>query len=100
MKIKVKIARSLWDKVFGLIDQRNTLPLLFYTRFGLHTFFLHQPIDVLVLSTDLTIQKIKENLLPNSFFFYNPKFKLVLELPKGFIKFNKLTLGDKISFIS
>lgn len=96
MKIKTRIASSIWDKVFGLIDKRNKPPLLFDTRFGIHTFFVWEDIDVLVLDHKNYIKKISVNLRPFSFLFYNPMYNKVLELPGGFINSNKLKLGDKI----
>jgi len=96
VKIKVKLATSLWDSFFGLIDKRNTPPMQFRTRFGIHTFFLSYPIDILVLDSELRVKVTKKNLLPFNFFFYNPTYYNVIELEAGFIAKNKINLGDKI----
>ncbi len=82
----------------GLIDKKNSPPMVFYTRFGIHTFFMSYPIDVLVLDKNKQVKKIKKNLKPNRFFFYNPKYITVIELDKGFVDTNKIRLGDKIDF--
>lgn len=73
--------------------------MFFVTRFGLHTFFLKQPIDVLVLDNQLTIKIMKLSLVPNRFFFYPPQYKYILELPENYIKTNHLKLGDKINIV-
>lgn len=70
--------------------------MLFHTRFGIHTFFMKYPIDVLVLDKNKIIVKVKSSLKPNNLFFYNPKYSLIVELENGFVKKNKLQLGDKI----
>ncbi len=74
--------------------------MLFHTHFGIHTLFMNYPIDVLVLDENKKIVKAKNSLMPNKLFFYNPKYSVVLELESGFIKKNKLQLGDKIELNS
>lgn len=84
--IKAKICRSIKDRTIGLIDRQKAEPMLFFTRFGIHTFGLKFPVDVLILGGDDRVVKIKENLTPNSFCFWLPKFNKVLELPAGYVK--------------
>jgi hypothetical protein len=74
--------------------------MLFHTHFGIHTFLMKYPIDVLVLDESKKIVKAKCSLKPNRLFFYNPKYSLVLELEKGYINKNRLRLGDKIELNS
>lgn len=77
---------GLWKKSFGLIGKNKPENLLFKTRFGIHTFGMRFPIDVLVLDKNYKVIKFKETLLPNNFFFWNPRYNLVLELPSGTVK--------------
>ena len=85
----LKICNSFIDRTLGLLLPNNPRNLLFKTRFGIHTFFLKQAIDVLILDDHLKIVQIKQNLKPNSLFFWNPKYFQILELSKGTItKFN------------
>lgn len=100
MKIKAKIAKSLAEKAIGLMADMNSPPMLFKTRFGIHTFFLSKPIDVLVLNPKGVVVMVKSCLKPFRFFFYNPKYNLVLELKKGFILSRNIKEGDKIKVIS
>lgn len=82
----LKIAESFIDRILGLLIKSNPRSLLFKTRFGIHTFFLKEPIDVLILNSGYKIVELKPNLKPNRLFFWNPKFKIILELKKGRIK--------------
>jgi len=92
-------ADSFLERLLGLINPHNSRSLIFNTRFGIHTFFLFVDIDVLVLDKFNQIKVAKENLKPFSFFFYNPRFSKIIELPKGTIKNSRLLLGDKILFV-
>lgn len=91
-----KFAKSLIGLTFGLHLKNNSRTLIFKTRFGIHTLGLKEPIDVLVLDSDLKVVKIKESLQPNWFFFWNPKFNLVIELPAEIIRISKTQPGDQL----
>jgi len=94
----LKMAVSFSDKFFGLLKKSNPRCLMFQTRFGIHTFGLKEPIDVLILNSDQRVVKLRRNMLPNRFFFWNPSYFTVIELPTGMIARAKVSLGDKISF--
>ncbi len=97
----LKELKTFLDKSFGLLRQSNPRSLLLRTRFGIHTFFLKEPIDVLILNDTYRVVKVQENLKPNLVFIWNPLFNIVLELPKGIIAKSKTTVGDtlKISVV-
>lgn len=95
----LKVATSFFDRLLGLLNKNNPRSLLFKTRFGIHTFFLKSPIDILILNNKNTV--ISTNTIkPNQLFFYNPKYKTVIELPKGTIKKSKTQFGDKIAIFN
>lgn len=94
----LKIASSPWDRFFGLLDNRNPKSLLFRTRFGIHTFGIKNPIDVLVIDKNNEV-KIINVIKPKRIFIYNPKYKKIIELPKGTIKKSKTQIGDKIAIL-
>lgn len=81
----LKLAESFKDRFFGLLIKSNPANLLFKTRFGIHTFFLTEPIDVLVLNNVFKIIQTERSLKPNRFFFWNPKYSILIELKKGTI---------------
>lgn len=82
----LKIAKSFLDRFLGLLIKSNPRFLLFKTRFGIHTFFLKEPIDVLVLDKNMRVVTFKPNLKPNRLFFWNPTHNTLIELPEGIIK--------------
>jgi uncharacterized membrane protein (UPF0127 family) len=92
----LKLAESFKDRMLGLLITSNPRNLLFKTRFGIHTLLLSEPTDILILDSDLKIVKMKEGLKPNRFFFWNPRFRMVLELPNRTIKKYKLKPGMKL----
>ena len=95
IEIKAKKAHGL-SKITGLIGKKSATPLLLTTRFGIHTFFLKFPIDVLVLDESNSVVGFKEGLKPNRVFLWNPKYSTVVELPQGSIKRLKVVLGSEI----
>lgn len=96
MVIKVKKA-EFFRKINGLIGQKKIEPLFFQTRWGIHTFGVKKPIDVIILDDNHTVVAIKQNLKPNRIFFWNPKYQNVLELP---INVYNLEIGEKIELQS
>lgn len=96
--ITVKHATTWKDKIVGLIGKKKIVPLYFETRWGLHTFGVKEPIDIVILDTNGKIQVLKENLKPNRIFLWNPKYKRVIELPQGYSTKYKLYRGMKLSF--
>ena len=91
----IKEAKSISDKLFGLLKKKNPRSLVFKTRFGIHTFFLKDPIDVLVLNPQNKVVNQK-TVQPNTIFIYNPKYSTVIELPKGTIKNSNTKPGDNL----
>ena len=94
--LRVKNQNKLHEKSIGLLGKKHPSAIYFQTRFGIHTFFMRFPIDVLILDQNNMVVKLVENLQPNKFFFWPPFFKQVIELPSGELKRNKIKLGDKI----
>lgn len=86
------------EKIFGLVGQKKPEAIIFFTRFGIHTFFMQFYIDVLILDKSKKVMSLKENLKPNRVFFWNPKYNTVLELPSGSIKKSKTQAGDLLEF--
>lgn len=85
-------------KIKGLLGQKSCNPVIFNTRFGIHTFFLRFPIDVIIADKNKKIVFIKKNLRPNRFLFWNPKYDIVIELPSGTLDKSKSVIGDALEF--
>ena len=85
INLVVKEAKTLREKMIGLIGKEKPIPFLMKTRFGIHTFGLKFPIDVLVLNKNNRVVSLKKSLKPNRIFLWNPLCNKVLELPEGTI---------------
>jgi len=96
----VKLVKTFIDRLTGLLNPKNPRALIFKTRFGIHTFFLKEPIDVLVLNNQNQVIKIKPSLKPNHFFFWNPKYNTIIELPNNSVSRSKTQIKDQIELVS
>lgn len=98
--IKVQELTGLIEKTRGLIGQETIHLIYFKTRWGIHTFGVKKPIDVLILDNNMRVVKIKKNLKPNRLFFWDPRFRHVIETPHQFIDKNNIDVGDTISLVA
>lgn len=98
--IKVKKLSSFLDKSRGLIGYNKIEPVLLSTRFGIHTFGVKYPIDVLILDNNRKVKKIVRNLKPLRIAIWNPSYNTVIELPAGYIKKHNINLGSAIDIIA
>jgi uncharacterized protein len=96
LKLSVREVKNLKEKVQGLIGRDEPVAIMLKTRFGIHTFGVKFPIDVLILNNGNKVMSVKENLKPNRIFLWNPKYKKVLELPGGIIKKKTIKINDVI----
>lgn len=96
MTITLRKAEGI-SKVKGLIRSTKPEAIFLTTRFGIHTFGLRFPIDVVILDETYCPQVLKKHLVPNRIFLWNPRFKKVLELPEGFIKERGIKKGERIT---
>lgn len=92
-------AQSLVEKILGLITSPEGKTMIFKTRYGIHTFFMKYPIDILILDNKNRAVMLRERLLPNNIFLWNPIFSTVIELPAGTIQNSKTKKGDIIDII-
>lgn len=93
-----QLAISYKDKLFGKINRNSNISLIFKTRFGVHTFLMDKPLDIVVLDKNNKVVKIKKNLKPNSFFFWNPKYNKVIEFPQNTLSKTNISLFDTLNF--
>ncbi|MDP3941701.1 MAG: DUF192 domain-containing protein [bacterium] len=86
-----------FEKVKGLIGSDVAEAILIKTRFGIHTFGLQFPIDIIVLDKHGIVQVIKHSFHPNGIFLWPIKYDRVLELPEGMIREKGIKKGEKIT---
>lgn len=96
MIILVNEPKNLKEKIIGLIGRKEPTAFMIKTHFGIHTFGLKFPIDVLVLNGENRIIKLKENLKPNRIFVWNPLYEKVLELPAGTIDRKEMKINGLV----
>lgn len=92
----VRTARTFTEKSEGLLKSTADAALFFRTRWGIHTFSMKFPIDCLVMDEEMKVVALRENLAPGRFFFWNPRYHNVLELPAGTIGRTGTEIGDAI----
>lgn len=83
--MKIVIAKNFKDKLFGLIGKKNIdYGLLIKNCKSIHTFFMRESIDVLLLDNNNKVLKINRNIKPNKILIYkNKKRTNILELPNN-----------------
>jgi uncharacterized protein len=96
ISILVKEAKNLKEKMQGLIGKEKPQALMLKTRFGIHTFGVKFPIDVLILNNNNSVVSMKKNLKPNRIFLWNPGYKKVIELPSGTIEKKQIKMNMPI----
>jgi uncharacterized protein len=94
--IFAKEAASLKEKMQGLIGRDKPQALMIKTHFGIHTFGLKFPIDVLVLNDKNKVTSMKKDLKPNRIFLWNPMYQKVIELPSGTIEKKQIKINMPI----
>lgn len=94
--IKVKKLNGI-EQIKGLMFLNKAENVLLQTRFGIHTFGLRFPIDVLILDNNNRVVKIKKGLKPNRIFLWNIKYDKVIELPNGEVNKNKIETGTSLT---
>lgn len=92
----VKELKTLRESAIGLLAFKKPIPVLLHTRWGIHTFGLKFPIDVVILDKENRVVSLKKSLSPNRIFMWNPKYSNVLELPVGTIHKKNIEIGTKI----
>lgn len=83
-----------------MIREEKPRRLLIKTRFGIHTFGVKYPIDVVVLDGGFSVKTIKKSLPPNRMYFWNPSYNQILELPEGEVKKLGIKEGQKLALSS
>ena len=81
-KIEVKYANTFFLRLFGLMGKRNiNYGIVFPNCNSIHTFFMKEEIDVLMLNKNYQVKYIYQNLRKNKI-IYKKGIKYVIELPK------------------
>lgn len=93
------IPESLVEKSLGLLKYKKPQAMLLKTHFGIHTFGMQYPIDVVILDKNNKVVQIKTDLKPNNIFVWNIKYDCVIELPKGSVNITRTKIYDEILLV-
>lgn len=83
--MEVKIADNFKDKLIGLMNKKDIDYALLITNCkSIHTFFMKEAIDVLLLDNNNRILMINRNVVPNKILVFHNKNKTnILEMPNN-----------------
>lgn len=91
LKCNIIICNKFKSRLLGFMFKTNIdYGLLFPNCNSIHTFFMKENIDVIMLDKNYNIIKCYENVHRNRIILPKRKVKHILELPAHYIKKNKL----------
>ncbi|NJK80848.1 MAG: DUF192 domain-containing protein [Chloroflexaceae bacterium] len=93
------VADTFGSRLRGLMGRTTLEPghgLLILPEWSIHTFFMRFAIDVIFLSTDYTVLKVREAMPPNLPYAGAWGAHAVLELPAGVIAATGTQAGDQL----
>ena len=90
--MEIKEAKNFKDKLIGLMFKKNiNYGILFYNCKSIHTFFMKENIDVILLDKNNKILKINRDIKPNRILIFKTKKRTnILELPSNSSKSFKI----------
>lgn len=94
--IKARGLDSMQSKTLGLMFAKDIKPVYFKSRFGIHTFFVREPIFVLILDDHFVIRR-KKLIKPWRMFFWSPQYQHVIELPSTSRAAQRIKVNDKVA---
>ena len=87
-------ANTFSKRFFGLMGKRNIKKGLFFSKCNsIHTFFMKEEIDIIMIDKDKKIVYIKENVTKNKIIYKKEAYHTI-ELPKNSI--NNLKIGETL----
>ena len=92
----VDVAKSFKKKFLGLMGKKNIQKgIIFFNTGSIHTFFMKENIDVIMLDKEKKVIYIKKDLMKNKIII-KPKAKYTIELPQNSI--NNVKINDLVFF--
>ena len=86
-------------RLLGLMGKKNiNKGIIFPNCNSIHTFFMKEDIDVLMIDKNLLIKYIYPSLKKNKILFKNG-IKYIIELPKNTINNQQIKINNKITII-
>lgn len=92
------VARTLAEKITGLLKESVPKAMVFRTRWGIHTIGMRFPIDCVVCDASGHVRALRKNVEPGRFFMWNPSWYRLAELPAGVLAESQTEIGDELEF--
>ena len=97
-KFNLDVANSFTKRLFGLMGKKEINNGIFFPKTrSIHTFFMRDNIDIIMINKDNIVVYFKKNLKKNKIVIKKEAYHTI-ELPKDSI--NNLNIGDKLTVIS
>ncbi len=97
-KFNLDVANSFTKRLFGLMGKKEITKGIFFPKTkSIHTFFMRDNIDIIMINKDNIVVYFKKNLKKNKIIIKKEAYHTI-ELPKDSI--NNLNIGDKLTIIS
>ena len=97
-KFNLDIANTFTKRLIGLMGKRNINKGIFFPKTrSIHTFFMKDYIDIIMINKNYKIVYFKKNLKKNKIIIKKEAYHTI-ELPKDSI--NNIKIGDKLTIIS
>lgn len=93
---EVEILRTLKEKADGLLHRAEPATVFLETRWGIHTVGMPFAIDCAVCDAEGIVRASVRALPPGKFFFWNPRYAYVYELPSGTLARTGTEPGDRL----
>lgn len=84
--MQIKEAKTFFQKLKGLMFQKNFNYILKFKANGIHTFFMKTNIDVVLTDKNNKILYIYKNLKPNKIILPKKNVKYTYEMPVDYVK--------------
>ena len=101
---KIRVCSTTFSKFMGLRFKDKIINEAYIFSFDkpikatIDMFFVHFSIDLIFLDIDKKIIEMKQNFKPYNIYFPKNKFSFLVEVPKNYIKKQKLNIGKKLEF--
>ena len=94
-ELNLDIANSFFKRLFGLMGKKNITKGMFFPKTrSIHTFFMKENIDIIMIDKNNNIIYYQESV-PKNKIIIKKKAYHTIELPNNSI--NNINLGDKLT---
>lgn len=94
-EFNVEVANTFKKRLLGLIGRKNIKEGLYFPKTNsIHTFFMKEPIDIIMINKENRVVYIKKNLQKNKIIIKKKAYHTI-ELPNNSIK--NININDKLT---